>query len=144
MFLVLRIRWEGRKARKKMKMQHPKLEPFLVAAGFLGLVAFIAVVLSSFAGCNDGRNHGANIPIDPTCVELVTDECVPEVIEEFCDVCPPPVICPPPVVCPPDRCFVKHVEKVCIKERWGRCCEWDKVITFEPIDCPEPEDIEVP
>lgn len=114
--------------------------PFLISAGFLVLVGGLAIWLSA---CNPG----SEIPIDPTCVEQVTDECVPEVIAEFCDeceTCPPPVICPPPVVCPPPACFVKHVEKVCVRERHGRCCEWEKVITFEPIDCPEPEEVEVP
>lgn len=120
------------------------LEPFLAGVAFLGGVALLAVMASTmFGGCNSG----SEIPIDPTCIELVTDECVPEVIAEFCDeceTCPPPVVCPPPRVCPPPACFVKHVEKVCVRERYGRCCEWEKAITFEPIDCPEPDTIVVP
>jgi hypothetical protein len=48
-----------------------------------------AMVLSVTAGVFVGCDHGSNIPIgeEPTCVELVTDECVPEVIEEFCEEC---------------------------------------------------------
>lgn len=30
-----------------------------------------------------------------------------------------------------------------MRERHGRCCEWEKVIAFEPIDCPEPEEVVV-
>jgi len=111
--------------------------PFIIAAGFIVLVGGLAMWLSS---CHSG----SEIPIDPTCVELVTDECVPEVIEEFCDVCPDPVICPPPVVCPPPECFVRETEKVCVRWRDHRCCEWDHVTTFVPVDCPEPEEVEVP
>lgn len=50
--------------------------------GFFGFgAALLAVLLLAWvAGC------GSNIPIGeaPTCVDLVTDECVPEVVEEFC------------------------------------------------------------
>lgn len=48
-----------------------------------------AMVLSVASGVFVGCDHGSNIPIYPeaTCVELVTDECVPEVIAEFCEDC---------------------------------------------------------
>lgn len=48
-----------------------------------------AMVLSVASGVFVGCDHGSNIPIYPeaTCVELVTDECVPEVIAEFCEEC---------------------------------------------------------
>ena len=49
-------------------------------------IAFIGTCL--FLG-TQGCNSGSEIPIDPipTCVELVTDDCVPEVIAEFCEEC---------------------------------------------------------
>lgn len=44
----------------------------------------LAMLIIAF-GCGE---HGSNIPIDPpSCVDSVTDECVPEVIEEFCTEC---------------------------------------------------------
>jgi len=132
------------------------LFPFSISAGFLLLVAALAFWLSS---CD----HGANIPIDPIdCVDSVTDECVPEVIEEFCapecEVCltrkqyainlrywydkgVDSVVCEEP---PPAECFVRETEKVCVQYRHGRCCKWEHVTTFEPIDCPDPEEVEVP
>lgn len=107
------------------------VRPFLLAAAFLVGVAFLATL----TGCN----NGSEIPIDPTCVDQVTDECVPEVIAEFCDVCetcPPPVVCPPPT---PPQCFVAETEKVCVQRRHGRCCKWEKVVTYRPIDCTDLE-----
>jgi hypothetical protein len=56
--------------------------------GFFGFFAslVLAGLLSVWAlACE----HGSLSYIDgepPTCVELVTDECVPEVVAEFCDV----------------------------------------------------------
>jgi len=65
-----------------------QVRPFLLSACFLLAVALIATLLS---GCNDdcGPGFGSCIEIGdepeaPTCAELVTDECVPEVIEAFC------------------------------------------------------------
>ena len=56
-----------------------------------GFFTFAAAILFAFlvtwvAGCG-----GSNIPIgdEPTCADLVTDECVPEVVEEFCEELPP-------------------------------------------------------
>ena len=51
------------------------------ATARITLLAFFAtVVLLNLPAC------GSNIPIGeaPTCTDLVTDECVPEVVEEFC------------------------------------------------------------
>ena len=49
-------------------------------------IAFIGTWL--FLG-TQGCNSGSAIPIDPipTCVELVTDDCVDEVVDEFCSPC---------------------------------------------------------
>ena len=47
-----------------------------------------AFALLTVVGCGGRDGSSANIPIDPlTCVELVSDECVPEVIEAFCEDC---------------------------------------------------------
>ena len=51
------------------------------------LLAWAAILGTIVSGC-DG-NHIIGDP--PTCAALVTDECVPEVIEEFCE--EPPPIC---------------------------------------------------
>jgi hypothetical protein len=53
----------------------PALARITLLAGGILLVAL------NLPGCG-----GSNIPIgeEPTCTDLVTDECVPEVIEEFC------------------------------------------------------------
>lgn len=83
-----------------------------------------AVCALMLFGCNDGRNHGSNIPInpEPTCVELVTDECVPEIIEEFCEDCE---------TC--ETCEVCEVCEVC------ETCEVCEICTCpEPPECYEP------
>ena len=51
----------------------------------LGALLF-AVLAFGVIGCNQ-PNGGCIGDEDLTCVELVTDECVPEVIEEFCTDC---------------------------------------------------------
>ena len=68
-------------------MKLTTVRPFLLSACFLLAVALIATILSGCGSTCDGL--GSCIPIGeepepPTCVEQVTDECVPEVIEEFC------------------------------------------------------------
>lgn len=88
----------------------------------MGWVAIFAVLLSS---CN----NGSEIPFDPTCVELVTDECVAEVIEEFCPL-------------PVRECFTVTHEKVCVDrdtrqkcgwDWWNRECHYEEVLT--PVEC---------
>ena len=114
-------------------------ENVLRGAVVLGTITILIVLASTMlAGCN----NGSNIPIDPTCVELVTDECVPEVVEEFCDVCPPPVICPPIRVCPdPETVYLcKERIKVCPKTfcyKWGGdCCHYETTW----VECEGPEE----
>ena len=67
-------------ASEDILMKLSTVRPFLLSACFLLAVALVATLLS---GC-DG-NHIIGDP--PTCVELVTDECAPEVVAEFCDDC---------------------------------------------------------
>lgn len=118
------------------------LETFLKSVAILGVLALFLVALTTLAGCN----KGSEIPIDPIIDCEVADECVETVIDEFCVDCPDPVVCPEPT---PPECFVRHVERVkvcprtyCLK--WGDdCCTYEKVVTFEPIACPEPEDVVV-
>lgn len=56
------------------------IERVLQAVAAVGFVVLLIVIVNAIAGC------GSNIPIGeaPTCTDLVTDECVPEVVEEFC------------------------------------------------------------
>lgn len=60
-------------------MKLSNVRPFLLSACFLLAVALVATLLS---GC-DGNHIIGDLP---TCVDLVTDECVPEVVTEFCPV----------------------------------------------------------
>ena len=45
------------------------------------LLAWAAILGTLVSGCDGNHIIGE----EPTCVELVTDECVPEIIEEFCE-----------------------------------------------------------
>lgn len=125
-------------------------------------IILIAGLALFMFGCNDGRNHGANIPIDPipTCDEQCGDvvceiqgveECfedceICEVCEvcEICETCEVCEVCPPPE---PPVCF-ERVEtcewvKVCPRtfcRTWGGdCCTYEKQCTdeFVLVDCPE-------
>lgn len=67
------------------------MKPFIFIFG----VPLLCLVLALLTGCGDTcGSFGSCIEIheEPTCAELVTDECVDEVTAEFC---PAPVLCPP-------------------------------------------------
>ena len=64
---------------------------FAGAVSFVVALTFMLFVGWAMAGCNDGCGFGSGSCIgigepqpEPTCAEQVTDECVPEVIAEFC------------------------------------------------------------
>ena len=48
------------------------------------------------------------------------------------------------VLANPVPAFERVTEKACVQYRHGRCCKWEHVTTFEPIDCPDPDEVVVP
>ena len=71
--------------------------------GFITLALMLAIWASACGNACGGLGSCIEIgeePEPPTCTELVTDECVEEVIEEFCP--PPRVIVVPPRGCEPE------------------------------------------
>lgn len=73
-------------------MSVDKTEIF-ATGGFIFSLVFALLVASGLVGCNPGCGIGSGScigiddpqdPLPPTCAEQVTDECVPEVIAEFC------------------------------------------------------------
>ena len=95
-------------------MKLSNVRPFLLSACFLLAVAIVAALLS---GC-DGNHIIGDLP---TCVELVTDECVPEIIEEFCE---PVEECETCEVCEPaEECETCETCEVCEDQ------------CVEPVDC---------
>ena len=96
------------------------LEAFLTTVAILGGVVLLLVAVISFSGCDGG------IPIGeaPTCVDLVTDECVPEVIEEFCPPAPE-FECPEGYICLTRAEFDEYSTGLC------EFCE-------DQVECPAP------
>ena len=105
------------------------------------LVVSIGVVLAvaSFAaGCGGGSKISvgdcedfpdAEYCQEPSCVEQVTDECVPEVVEEFCAECETCEVCPEPEYI--NVCFRKRV--ICDKTYFRPSCK----TRFIKVECPE-------
>lgn len=112
---------------------------------FLLGVAVASLVLT--AGCNDGRNHGSNIPIDGVggaggggfhCAVICDgdDVCGVEGVEECfpdCDVCETCEVCEVNIECDPDRYdegFTDGVDSV-VCETTDPTCEDDVDETCE-------------
>lgn len=110
---------------------------------WLGVAFVLACFGLAMASCNDGRNHGSNIPIDPydVCAEEGVEDCCPDC--EACETCE--------VCTEPETVYLcKKRIKACARTwQWGNncprtgghdddCeeyCEW--VSVWEPCDGPE-------